>query len=488
MDTSERFTILDKASIIEDQLFILHNLQLASNQINVAEDSKQLGHLFLSEDSLNQCFKTLSAQLFKLDVNDEDLIGIVMRGLCSCLTLKENVFSTPKTCDANGLHTIQDLDAHMCDILSSWTSISIINLMTKVKDLIKFLACFGGVLVLPDGVTSCSVHCFWCRFNNALDSDVKSDMCTHYVVEKPHTSNKKVDIGEMQDCTDLQQEDDNISLHLRINVRERKRQLLEMRNTIKQMKTQYSLYSAQRDFILSIKQLSPFLYSIVGKLLIFMQNRVKSIMRFSPSTGCPSVRDAMGMHQDIDFSTGRERLSCCLKRVSLSSTNMKIIHEKFEAISLDPLSIVNGQSSMLRTSIVAKKVLLALKQSPETIVEDCQTRCKALPEKILEENPQTLLDQMFAIMVIVTAYNSWLSSQLINPSLHIKVERGDMGDTQNMGLTLLYDFRQMGLQIDGETRVVGVYGDVVDMCVFHLRWLHRKRLCPQSQIISSVVV
>ena len=142
---------------------------------------------------------------------------------------------------------------------------------------------------------------------------------------------------------------------------------------------------------------------------------------------------------------------------------------------------------MLRTSIVAKKELLALKQSPETIVKDCQTRCKALPEKILDENPYTLLDQMFAIVVIVTAYNSWLSSQLVNPSLHIKVERGDIGDTQNMRLTLLYDFRQMGFQIDSETRVVGVYEDVVDMCVFHLRWLHRKRLCPQNPIISSVV-
>ena len=162
-----------------------------------------------------------------------------------------------------------------------------------------------------------------------------------------HTLNKKVDKGEVadwtdlqqegevEDWTDLQQEDDNISLYLRINVRERKRQLLEMRNTIKQIQTQYSLYSSQIDFILSIKQLSPLLYSIVGKLLIFMQNRVKSIMRFSPSTGCPAVRDGMGSHQDIDLSTGRERLSCCLKRVSLSSTNMKIIHEKLESLYLD---------------------------------------------------------------------------------------------------------------------------------------------------------
>jgi hypothetical protein len=487
MDPSEQSTILEKVAIIEDQLFILHNLQLASNKINVTEDVNQLEHLFLSEDSVHQCFKFFSDQLFKLDVKEEDMIGIVMRGLCSCITLKENVFSAPRMSEIKGLTTIQDLDSNMCEVLSSWTSTCIQILMTKVKDMVRFLSCFGGVFVLPDGLTGNVVHCFWCRYNNALDSEMNSDICTHYVVEKPHLSTNKVDIGDREDNTDFQQEDDNLSLHLRIHVRERKRQLMEMRKTIQQMQTQYSLYSAQRDFILSIKQISPFLYSIIGKLLIFMQNRVKSIMRFSPSMGCPSVRDAMGSHQCLDPSTSRERLLCCLKRVSLSSTNMKIIHERFEALSLDPLSIVCGQSSMLRTSIVAKKVLLALKQSPEKIVNDYQSRCKALPEKILDDKPETLLDQMFAVVVIITAYNSWLSSQLVNPTLHIKVGRGDIGDVKSMELTLLYDFRQMGFQIDSDTRVVGVYGDVVDICIFHLSWLHKKRLCPQSQIINSVV-
>ena len=484
--------ILECATIMEDQLFLMQNIQIDTNQINISDkvalEENRLGLVFLSDASLDQCFTQLSAQLFQMDVEEEDLIGIVMRALSSCVTLKQNVFSVPKAPkEINGIQTIQDLDLTVCKALASWTSTSVACLIDIVQDMVQFLSCYGGVLVLPDGVTPTSVRCFWCRYSKALDPEVMCDICSHYVVEKPHSVHRKIDVVGTAGSADPQEEEDGLSLDARINVRQKKRQLFELKKNIQHMQKEYSIYSSQRDFIVAMKQLSPFLYATVGKLVIFLNHRVRSLARFSPSLGCMTIRDAMGSHRGADLLIYRDRLICCLKRVSLSSTNMKMIHERFEALFLDPLSVVCGRGSMLRTSIVAKKVLLALDQSAEKIVKDYQTRCKSLPEKILEDRPQDLLGQMFALVVTVSAYNAWLSSQIVNSKLHINVVRGDMCEARNVGLTLLYDCGQIGFQIDGETRVFGIYEDVVDMCVFHLVWLHSKSLCPHSQIINSIL-
>ena len=493
MNVDQQKTILEYAYILEDQLFYLHNVQVSTEQINIyhqiIQREKELGDIFLSQDALLDCATQLADQLYKIDVRDDDMIGVVTRALCSCMTLRDNIFSQSNPFHKSTIHTTQEVDVAICELLASWTSVSVQDLIRLVQRLSHFLSSYGGLMILPDGVTSISLSCFWCRFERSLENEIKSEICTHYVVEKPHhaTKPRETDIEEDESREIIQDEEDRLSLYSRIGIRQKKRQLKEIQNYIQQIHKQYSLYSSQKKFITSIKQISPFLYSITGKMLIFLRNRIKSMVTFSPTLGCKTIKDTLKDLSGVDLSSCRDRLISCLKRVSLSPTNMKIIHEKFEYLYLDPLSIQCGEYSMLRTSIVAKKTLLALHQSPEKIVNDCKVRCKAIPEKILEDKPESHLDQMFAVVVIVTAYNAWLSSQMVNPSLHISLVRGDIGGEKNMGLTLLYDYRQIGFQLDRETKVFGVYDDIPDLCVLHLVWLHKKKLCSQSHLINNMV-
>lgn len=484
MDFQRQRHILDIASIIEDQLFFLHNFQAAFNCLNISSQAgEDTNCVFLTKADLDKCDKDMSQVLYSLNLENEDLIGIVMRALCCIKTLDDNVYCSGCPLDVGSLHTTQELDEKICDILSTWTSSSSQVILSHIKDIVKFMTYIGGTLVIPDGVTPTKITCFWCRYVKALDSDAKSDICSHLVVEKSHISQTQVNDENEDDC-DFGREEDDLSLFSRINVRQKRRQLREMKLRIQEVKEQYALYASAKKFALSQKQISPLLYSNIGKLIICLTKRLESVDRYSPSQGCLTFEQAIQSIGVANVHACKEKLLCCLKRVSLSPTNMKIIHEKFEELFLDPLSILSSRCSMLRVSMVAKKVLLALHHTPEQIVNNIEERIKFVPFETQKKEP---LDHIFHLLVVVEMYNLWLSTQMVDKKHYIKVMRGDFGEITNMGITLLYDFQQIGFQIDEHTRMFGKCEEILDVCLLHLTWLHKKRLCRQDQTIQSLV-
>jgi hypothetical protein len=486
MDTE----IFELASIIEDQMFLLHHVQQVVSSIDINQNVDALQQLFLSQKVLNESITRFTDHLFETtDKGDDDTIGIIMRGTCSCLALIRHVY---ESCSVpSDIQTTQDVDAFVCDILSSWTSSSITELIPRIKVLVGFLTAYGGLFILPDGIMPSSDQCFWCRYNKSLDTDENSDICMHYVVEKSHACTNDQDDIEMISCeaTEKKTEDEALSLSERIGLREKRRKLRDLKRTILEIRQRFAKHSLEKEFATSMKQVSPFLYTLVGKMLVFMRKRIASVMHSSPMGGSITIAEALSHVHVTDPVSCKTRLVHSLTRVSLSKTNMKMIHEQFESLFLDPISLSLGETNMLRTSIIAKKVLLACQRTPESIVHDYERRCAFNLDKIvdIESSGEDIQDVLFRFVVVITAFNSWLTTQNVNRSFHIGIYRGDYNDDLQRGITLLYNYKQICFSMVGGTNVVGVYDDVVDICLIHLAWLKRKHLCPQAHSIHRIL-
>jgi len=483
--------LLDSASILEDQLFLLNNVQQIANCKNVKNvvslPQNKIPNLFLSPDCVRSILDELSKFLLEQDVQNANVLGIVTRSLCSCITLLRDVHSDMSQSRVDTLNTVQDLDKVVCSIMSDWTKMSVNEVLTHCQQIINFLVCYGSLHVIPDGVHPPHFSCFWCRFHSALNDDGETNVCTHIVVEKPKIAAETDTLSTKQNGSIAKMnEDDNLSMQARLNLRGKSRDIEHTKQIIEGIHNQYETYACQQEHMTSLKELSSFLYCFVGRTVLFVCNRIRSLQFFTPSVGTMSINEAFERLQIRCPADIKMRLASALKSVSMSKTNMRIIHEQFETFHLNPLSLFCEKEAMLRPSIIAKKVAIALNKSPCTIVAEFKRRCSLIPKNVVGVVSTDLLDNIFVTVITIAAYNAWLSCQFVRKCHELQICRCDNVLPQRNTVSLLYDFGQLGFYFDDNLKVYATYDKVIDLCVIHLQSLYLKGLC-QTQGTKKIL-
>ena len=485
-------TTLKSASIVEDQLFLLHNIQQISCQQNihnvVSGSHFNLTDLFLSPNHIQSIFTQNFSSLMGEDVHNGDSIAVIVRCLCCCINLLKDVHGYDSTCTETYISTVQELDDTLCNIIHKWTQLRIDEIIQHCKTVLDFLVQYGGLHVIPDGVHPSHFRCFWCRFNSALCQDANDTVCTHYVTEKPKHTNSK-NTTQTSQCdpeTDDLIHDEELTVEARLNLREKKRKMNHTLQLMDNIQCQYKLYTSQREYMASLKQVSSFLYCLLGRALLFIQNRLRTVLFFSPSQGPQPIEYGFEMFNIPGQSAVKTRLVKTLKAMSLSKTSMRILHEQFEMLHLNPFSLFCDKEAMLRPSIIAKKVALSLGTSADDIVTEFKRRCSLKTEDVIGKLVQDPLDKMFYSVVTIAAYNAWLSCQFVRDSYEIKVCRSDQALPIHNTVSMLYDFCQIGFYLDNDLKFYGTCDQIIDVCGVHLSSLYNKGLC-QTQTVKTIL-
>ena len=486
MNFEEEEKILDIAEQLEDQMFLLHLIQCHVESIEQTKIKNyliqhNLQSCFLSMTELKQLKSHLCEKL--LQASEEDMISIIVRSICSCISLTTSLYinhtQVPKVC------TIGEVDFRISKILETWSISSLTELASHLEVITNFLTFFGGIFCLPEGITFRDNMCFFCKFNSALNSNDDTPICSHYLIERPQSCKNQE--KEQQEVISVFKDCENVSLQTRFRIRQKQRQVEELEYALQTLKQQFNDYKMEQDYLLTQKQISPFLYSIVGKISIYLEKRKRIFNTFTPQFGGLLWSEAITLLSMDNFQSHIQRLKQCIKRVSFSLTNMNVVHEEFETLSLDPCTLKYGEQDMLRPSVIAKKYILAIGTEPNQIVGSHRERCKLLPEVLVDTFPDKGVDQMFAVVVIVNAYNAWLTTQQVDEALHVKLCRGDDFGREHIHVSFLYDCNKIGFYLNQHTKICAHYNDVFQICTYHLAWISKKRLCATNHIINTIL-
>ncbi len=473
----------DIPTILEDQVFSLNLLRLATRNGHQMSQST-VADLFLSVSEIQNCQDQQMKQLFSLDPKqeEEESLAVSMRAVCNCLSLLTYVSSQEmQHLDPDKIHTLQDVDKAILTVMQGWSTLSCTDLQRVLKRLVDFLVFYGSLHVLPDGVHSHRVTCVLCKFAVPLDTDMPLNSgCSHYVAQRPFSSGPVTTTDWMSSLFDQDQEEDEIFSHRELSrLREQKKKLFQLRNMIVDLKVQYSDRMSEMHFVSSLKCVSPYLYGLVARYTLFLMQRLHNLHMFHhPSNGL-SIREALQRHGIPLVDIYSERLTSCLKRVTLSKTNMRFIHENFESLLLDPVSLHCTSEKLLRVSIIARQFCLSLGMSPQEVLEHFNRRCKMTPDVIGKADCEHVWDKMFIFILTISTFNIWLSSVGLSKTFELHLLRGDEENLKQRpySIILLYDSNQIGFLLDSETRVLGTFEEVIPLCILHLQCLAKRGLC-----------
>lgn len=475
----------DIHEILEDQIFLLNLMRVALKRHDVCQSN-----YLLPRDEIQKCKDILLENLFSMHPcqDDEESLIVTMRSLCNCMSLRLHTLPQLREEDKNNsIHTVQDVDKTVADLMHGWTSLSSFDLLCRLRCLVNFLVRYGSLHVLPDGLHSCTIKCVLCQFALPLDERdvIDNNMCTHYVIEKPvsHVSLEQREQGHIMETSfpplnEEDNEDKNIFTLRELScLREHRTKLQQLKKMVKDIQNRYKKQMRDMRFIASLKCVSPYLYGLVARYVLFLEQRIYMLHKFSPRSGGMSVHCALQQYGLSDKEMCRDRLMSSLKRVTLSKTNVRAIHEKFEALLLDPVSLHCNSEKLLRISIIAKRYCLSLGMSPKEIVDQFDGRCKMTSQLVGEYNSKDPWEKMFAFVLTICVYNMWLSSIGIGKSFELNLCRPEEKTHQVYSVILLYDFGQIGFLLDDDTKVYEVYEESISLCILHLKCLVNRGLC-----------
>ncbi len=487
--------ITDLADVVEDQIFLLNVLRLLGDDVDVQHilEGDDAADLFLSEECMEQSLELCLRQLFILSPHsrNEHMLGVIMRAASALFTLLRLVHGRPSL-SGNDTNSVADIDHTVCTLVREWTTASSESVLRALGRLLSFLVRYGSLHILPEGIYSVSDSCFFCRFESALEEDdINRGLCNHYVVEKGKTSCGSGRPAPHSDAHRLEEEScndhsDGFPVNVLAQFRDKEVDMRKMHMNIADMHERLREQKDRMDFLASAMCISPFLYLVVAMYMLFLRRRLQSVEHFFPDNNCIGIDQALSQEGIRNVTGCQQRLGARLSRISLSKMNVTVIHEKFESLLLDPVTLFCKGELLLRVSILTKKFLLALGCPAKDVVADFEERCRATPDSMVHRTAESPQEKLYRAVFLLSTYNSWLSSFGVAKCNFLEFERGDADAEWTGHLTFLFDFCQVGFHTRDDVRVHGVCDDVLSFCLLHFRWLTKQGVCPSSVHVRDI--
>jgi hypothetical protein len=220
-------------------------------------------------------------------------------------------------------------------------------------------------------------------------------------------------------------------------------------------------------------------YSLVGQLVIHLNQRFLSLARFSPlfAKCAPETK--------FDLEQSAYRLADCLKVISLQKMNNKIIQQEYERLFMDPISFTASSSKLLRHSIIAKEFMLAHGIEAKVLCGMSNMWNQLTMQFLMESQKRTLEERFLYAVYVIEVFNYWLSLIHVKDTFHLKLLRGDI-ESKGNGVVFLYDFEQVGLQLSDGRVFRSNYGNIMILCIKYLSYLHDNGLCVYSASVSYI--
>lgn len=500
------------ASLVEENILLLNVVRCHQSCVRIHRNTTEQSAIqFLSLDQIMTIAhrtQELFMQMCPVAVDDAEL-SVTHRLICNIECLMRDVHHCPPTKWSDDqtplVHTYQSVDETIMEIMGGWSTLPTATIASRLRSLTGFLSHYGTFQVLPLGVHPETMSCFFCRYEEAMN-DYSADIlhvCQHYLTEKlsgpkpPTVHFKQVKEGASikDDGWDIVEwRNITVSTKFRLNQERQKRD--KIKTLFRSMERKFEKLNRDTEYILSLKCVSPYMYTTIARLVLFLKRRISTLEMFSPSRGSAPICHALRRAGIGDIGQCIQRLELVLEKIVLTKGNKRHIHDLYERMLLDPVSLYCNTDNVLRTSILAKKHQLAQGHTAEDIHERYEHLCRRTFKESAwncKTSDRQDLDVLYDAVSVITTFNMWLSTVGVSDKHCMEILRAEKDARRRGSVSFLYDYGQLGYCWEvgdhqmTEPTVNSSYQKTLDLCLLHLTHLYRSELIKWTVTVREVL-
>ena len=484
--------------ILEDQIFLLNQIRILKSDAETVYDylmknDASLSNIFLSFQEIIRCKNVIKDHILKLfgntqvDTEWNINVSIFIRGLCNCLILIREIHSNPEEeIFRNSFLAMTDIDKYVTNLSVHWTTKSTVDIISDLQTLLNFVYVFGSLHCLPIGFGIEDIKCFQCRKSKAISTGKRETLvntCTHIHVESPCKFDAKPYGNEARNLSVFETEKQHAlqtsksassALGYKIQLYQIEQEIKNTKDIMQNIIERYNNLELEKQHLVSLKCISPYLYQILGFYICMTIKRLDCVSLFLRNYNLNLT----------DTRSSKERLENILKEITFSKLNKMLVREEFSKIYLCPMSIYDENSTILRTSIVLKKHLLASGMSEENVDAIDNNMISVSLKNLLTRGKKTLQDEIYYVLLVFILYNTWLSMQRVNEYFHLNWSRPESYKDENV--VFLYEGSKLGVLLEDQ-KMLFTYEQAFEICIHHLDYIKRKGICNHSLQIQDVL-